>query len=49
MKIEQDGHDLTLTQVACPQATFETRLKLVLCPVRREDVPKIIDMTEQAE
>lgn len=49
MKVNQDGHHFTLTQLSRSLALPVSRLKLVLLRDGRKALPEIIDMTEQVE
>ena len=49
MKMNQEGHHFTLTQLSLSLTMPVSRLKLVLLPGERKALPEIIDMTEQVE
>jgi hypothetical protein len=47
MKMDQDGHDLAGAEVRRTAALRRSLRELRGVPARREDVPEIIDSTEQ--
>ena len=49
MKMNQEGHHFTLTQLSLSLTLPVSRLELVLLPGGRKALPEIIDMTEQVE
>jgi hypothetical protein len=46
VKVDQDGHDFTGTQLSRPSPTLFSTLKLLRFPLLDKAEPEIIDMTE---